>query len=236
MRTATIKRNIRDAFHKNLGPSASYSRTSHLIPKANSINSANLFKGKLYEVYVLSLLIQKLADDEGYTFQLQNGSSVLRMRPSPGELNRRYSWIDVFDGIAKIGEIWTSVEFATLSYSKSSRVGIGCYHLGDYHELDIGFFKDTPTVPHPSHDSVIIGIECKNTSMKKSILREVLGLRRELSLLGSSIATGFSKKEWKEVPANPPSLLMLYCTDSSVNNYTDPGDYFGIQLKHKSMM
>ena len=231
MSTSSIKKRIKDIFHLTLGPSASFSRTNHMIPETHTATGVNHFKGKLYETFVLSQLLKKLTNDEGFTFELRNGTSHLRLRPNPGMINRSYSWIDAFKGGNKIGEIWTSVEFASLSHLSSGRTN---YNPGDYHELDIGFYMGVPN-GHPSCDSVIIGIECKNTGMKKSILREVLGLRRELSVLTGPVPTMFISRGWTSVPAVFPSLLMLYCTDSAVSNYADPGAIFGIDFHYQTM-
>jgi hypothetical protein len=65
------------------------------------------------------------------------------------------------------------------------------------------------------------------------LLREILGVLRELSFLHVPVPTRFVKWPRSNVPADPPSSLPVFCTDASVSNYADPGDVFGIDFIHE---
>jgi hypothetical protein len=82
----------------------------------------------------------------------------------------------------------------------------------------------------PRHDEILLGVECKNTVYTKDLLRGILGVRRELSLLRPLRPTRFAIWPRKTIPADPPSCLMVYSTSPIVVNYTDPGDMFGIDF------
>jgi hypothetical protein len=87
-------------------------------------------------------------------------------------------------------------------------------------------------VERPRHDQVEIGVECKDTGDQKQLLRGILGVRRELSLLRDDIATGFVRWPRTVVPADPPSCLLVYSSDRKVLDYTEPGRVFGVDFHH----
>jgi len=76
-------------------------------------------------------------------------------------------------------------------------------------------------------------VECKNTGYTKDLLKSILGIRRELSLLRDDQRTRFSKWPRRLVPADPPSCLLVYSTDSAVLDYASPGEVFGIDFVHE---
>jgi hypothetical protein len=85
----------------------------------------------------------------------------------------------------------------------------------------------------PSAHTIWLGVECKNTGYTKNLLKEILGIRRELSLLKSSRSTRFSNWPRSSVPAEPLSCLMVYSTDQAVSGYSGPGGVFGIDFVHE---
>ena len=87
----------------------------------------------------------------------------------------------------------------------------------------------------PRHDSVWLGVECKNTGYQKGLLKEILGIRRELSLLSDNRSTKFSSWPRSLVPADPASCLLVYSTDADVMDYSAPGTVFGIDFVYESM-
>jgi hypothetical protein len=130
-----------------------------------------------------------------------------------------------------MAELWTDIEFLTLSYS---RLASPLPTKGSYHELDI-VVVDPEIQGRPPHSAVWLGIECKNTSYQKGLLKEILGVRRELSLLTSPIRTKFSLWPRPYAPANPPSCLVVFATDAAVLEYSYPGVVFGIDFIHEPM-
>jgi hypothetical protein len=195
---------------------------------AQSVVPASLVAGKLYEAWVLCEVLERLAADEGYKAVLVSGSSLV-LRSSPGPIDRgRFPHFDLTRNRRRSIEIWTDVEFVSLSFSRS---GSSAPTLGDYHELDI------VVVPagingRPAHGDVLLGVECKDTGYVKSLLREILGVRRELSLLADDSATEFQRWPRATVPARPASCLLVYSTDPKVSLYSRPGKTFGIDFHH----
>jgi hypothetical protein len=104
--------------------------------------------------------------------------------------------------------------------------------MGDYHELDLAI-TDSGVSGRPSHSQIWLGVECKNTGYTKGLLKEILGIRRELSLLQNDRPTRFNSWPRTSVPAEPPSCLLVYSTDAAVNNYSSPGSVFGIDFYHE---
>lgn len=183
----------------------------------------SMASGKLYEAYALSRLCGYLSRYEGCTLTLIGGTKIV-LKSSPGPINRAYPHIRVERDGVQLGEIWTDIEFTSLSFwAKGGAVPT----LGDFHELDIALVVPTPA-PRPLPNQVLLGAECKHTGYQKSLLREVLGIRRELSLVTEQQPTAFTSWPAKTVPAQPASCLLVFSSDPSVNNYSSPGGFFGI--------
>ncbi len=124
MRKNELKKKITEIF-ENLFPTASKAEVD-LVPKS-------LTDGKLYEAYIVSVIAERLTVDDGFSLVLVN-SSYLQLKSSPGPINRNYPRIELRQqGIVR-AEIWTDVEYLTLSYSSSSR---SVSNKGDYHELNV---------------------------------------------------------------------------------------------------
>jgi len=224
MKTANqIKSDITNAFNRHISvPTGSLFQP---IPKT-------LTAGKLYEAYILAILAQELTSKEGFDLVLSEGREI-RLRSSPGPIDRRFPFIEVLNPltIAIIAEIWTDIEFLTLSYVIRNSPKI---EKGDYHELDI-IMVDPEINDRPHFTNLWLGVECKNTPYKKSLLKEILGVRREMSLLAAPNATRFQVFPRSEVPANPPSCLIVYSSSSKVDGYTTPGEIFGIDFFYKPL-
>jgi len=211
-----------EALLKKFATATSQAAYSSVIPKS-------LTTGKLYEAHVLSLIIEKLVVQEGYRVVLKNGL-FLPLKSAPGPINRNYAYFELSRGGKICAEIWTDVEFLSLSYSQrknTSEAG-----KGDYHELDI-IVAEPNLRDRPRHSDIWLGVECKNTGYTKHLLREILGVRRELSLLRSDERTQFSSWPRAMVPAHPASCLMVYSTDQAVSSYSGPGEVFGIDFVHE---
>jgi len=216
-----ITKKISAAFAKYA--SISRAHTVALLP-------ASLTSGKLYEAYVLSRVAEQLVTREGVTLTLVGGSNV-KLRSSPGPIDPRFPHFDVRRRSSLVGEIWTDIEFLSLSYSMR---GGGSRTRGDYHELDI-LLVSPGTTGMPRPDQILLGIECKNRGYSKSLLKEILGIRRELSFVTDShISTPFRAWPATGVPANPPSCLLVYSSDTAVSNYNSPGQFFGIDFIYDS--
>jgi hypothetical protein len=133
------------------------------------------------------------------------------------------------------------VEFQTISFQHRRMRSIPPAGLtqGDRHELDIALLQPgLPTRTLPNFDEVILAAECKHTSMKKDFIRNVLGLRRELSILHGvpSIANPVLNRWPRRTYSNhPASALLLYCSDPKVQNYRSITPTFDISLRYLPM-
>lgn len=186
----------------------------------------SLTAGKLYEAYVIALVARELVTQEGLKLILSAGKHI-RLRSSPGPIDRNYPRIDVYKGKKQVAEIWTDIEFLTLSHGERGRPMP--LTRGDCHELDIIMVPPGLT-SYPGNEMILLAVECKNTGYKKSLLKEILGVRRELSLLVENTPTCFTSWPRTYVPARPASCLLVYSTDSNVREYTMPGNVFGIDF------
>jgi len=189
----------------------------------------SLTTGKLYEAYALAAIAENLTKRERLRLRLSSGS-IVALKSSHGPINRDFPRIDVYDTADhRIAEIWTDVEFLTLSYAGSSPTP------GEYHELDI-VMVGVGATRRPKHDSIWLGAECKHRGYTKNLLKEILGIRRELSYLQQPRSTKFAAWPRNTVPANPASCLIVYSTDPRVSLYNDPpGRTFGIDFIHEPL-
>lgn len=216
-----IRRQLQNLFSQHLGISPSVSRA--LVPP-------NLLAGKLYEAHVLSRVVEHLAIDEGYSMTLVGGIKV-QLKRAAGPINRSYPRIELHRSELFIAELWTDIEFLSMSYCEGASTVLT---KGDYHELDI-VIVPVGVSGRPTFVQVLLGIERKNTGFEKGLLKEILGVRRELSLLASPQPTMFHTWPRTTVPASPPSCLLVYSTDAKVTEYAAPGIFFGIDFVHEAM-
>jgi hypothetical protein len=221
MNKRTLKTKITKALHK--GISAKQSELASIIPKT-------LTAGKAYEAYVLGIVCERLRVDEGYTLRLVGGTKVA-LKSSPGPINTSFPHIEVFKNNGHIANIWTDVEFTAYSAFQSRKKSLS---FGDYHEMDLAMVVPN-AASRPTPDQVLLTVECKNTGYQKSLLREILGIRRELSLLSWPASTFFSTWPRSIVPADPPSCIVVFSTDHNVLSYGAPGATFGIDFFHEPM-
>lgn len=216
-----VQQQLREVFRRYLGVSSTVSKG--LVPET-------VTAGKLYEAHVLSRVVEHLARDEGYSLTLVGGKEI-QLKSSPGPINRKFPRIELHRQGHTLAELWTDVEFLSMSYCRGGRSPIT---RGDYHELDI-LIVDVEATGRPTCDEVWLGIECKNTGYEKGLLKEILGIRRELSLLSDPQQTRFRVWPRTTVPASPASCLMVYATDANVAHYSAPGTMFGIDFVHEAM-
>jgi hypothetical protein len=192
-----------------------------------SVISATVTDGKLYEAWVLCEVLRQLRYLEGFKIVLRQGTTI-HLKSAAGPINRAYPYFELTkEGQAL--ELWTDVEFEALSYTRARHKT--AITRGDFHELDL-VVVPAQTDGRPSPDEVHLGVECKRTDFGKHLLRGVLGVRRELSLLARPTGTVFQTWPSSHLPADPPSCLLVYTTDARVAAYAKPGEYFGIEFIH----
>jgi len=208
---------------------ATYTKTSSST--ASTLIPDDVKAGKLYEAHVLACLARDLTTLEGLDLLLVQGSKIV-LKGSPGPINPAYPHIEVRRHGLHVADLWTDVEISTLSFEQS---GLLVPALGHYHELDI-VMVDAGTTGRPKPRKLWLGVECKHTAYDKSLLRQILGVRRELSFLRGPQQSNFLKWPAALIPADPPSSLMVYCSSAAVLNYSAPGDVFGIHFVHEPLV
>ena len=219
---ARIKKKITTTLRINAGIAPARTRT--LLPIKN-------LQGKLYEAHVLATICERLVTAEGLRITLVGGPNLV-LKQKGGPVNRAYPYFQVWKGATLFGELFTDIYFDTISYHYK-----GAHPTrspGDFHELDIALISPGLT-GHPRPDEILLAIECKHTSVEKSIIRELLGFRRELSFFSKPRLTHFSTFPAPFVNADPNSVHMLYCSDRNVTNYASNCLQFGIILQHHVM-
>jgi hypothetical protein len=171
---------------------------------------AKLSTAKLFELLALSELMQRLKkSDPGIAFELiQNGApgSKLVFQSGPGRADPTRSWIRVSRGQTEIATLWTNVEFIGRSGEAVAEPVSGCYHEADVLLLRRGAVKGKDPF-RPRYTDVLLIIECKFLNeLPKVVLRNLLGLRREMSLLKPATPSVFAGAGF---PAGPPGLMQL---------------------------
>jgi hypothetical protein len=189
---------------------------------------AALTDGKLYELFVLSDLLTDLSN-RGFTLTFVG--STLKFKASPGQIKTSDSHFEVRAPNSRQVDyrVFVDVEFDTLGHSKHPATD-----NSRRHELDI--IVTTASSGYPAHDEIALGVECKAVAnFSKGLIKEALGIRRELSLLQSPSFSTLSRSGGRpkvQVAADPPSEFRLAFIDPKGTNYVQSPSVFGIELKH----
>lgn len=197
---------------------------AHYSKSLKSISTSNI--GKTYELFTVAHLVEELAG-RGYWINYSHRNAPLAFKAAPGAMKTSDPHFELTHPRSSVHfSLFVNVEFETLGSSRQS----GVTDLSRRHELDIGIYSCYRN-GYPSHDEVALGIECKAvTKLTKQMVRGVLGLRRELSVLSAPSRTRLALASPQ--PADPPSELRLYSTDGRINNYTQSPAVFGVDLRH----
>jgi hypothetical protein len=148
-----IQSELRNIFSRHLGISSA--TTKGLVPQT-------LPTGKLYEAYVLGRVVEQLATREGYSLYLVGGTKI-QLKTSGGPINRNYPRIELRRYGACVAELWTDIQFLSLSYCNASPRTIT---KGDFHELDI-LIVDAGANGYPRFDQVWLGLNAKTRDIKR---------------------------------------------------------------------
>lgn len=185
--------------------------------------------GKVYELYVLSRLVAELRH-RGFSLRLVG--SDIRFKAAPGLISANDPHFEVFaPGTAgPVFKIFMDIEFRTLGAGQS-----GATSKCSYHEIDIVVVTPLAT-GRPAYTDIALGIECKaHENFTKGIVKQALGIRRELSLLAQpalSTLSAYQIGRHVRVPADPPSEFWLAYIDPKGSQYQTSPAVFGIQFKH----
>lgn len=208
-----------------------YGIASSIIPTGPSSHA----RGKVYELYVLTLVIKYLRG-LGYIVSFSHPRGAVQFKSSPGLLKASDPHFAVsIPGSRPSFDIYVDVEFQT--FGRSLGASTGTPDLSGHHEIDIGVFTHGLNNVRPAHSDVALAVECKAVvSLPKAVIRGMLGLRRELSLLCShrpSILADTVGSSVTCVPANPASEVWLVTTDGNVSMYSNSPGAFGITCRHE---
>lgn len=197
---------------------------------AISVTDAALMKalsnGKLFELFSLSEVLKDL-DARGCVIAFQGTS--LKFKAAPGQIKLSDPHFRVVLPYGETLRLFVDIEFRTLGAKSLSTFDDSCMH-----ELDIVITSETSG--YPSHEDIWFAAECKSTAkFKKSILKEILGVRRELGYLGRdtpSLLTRYGAGV-VSVPAHTPAVeVWLTFLDPRGLNYATSPAAFGIEFKH----
>lgn len=191
----------------------------------------------LDKAYELSAMLDMMRSIRAFrptlTFQLRNGSAVGFQRHRGPIVRTATSHVAILENGGVVGEIWTDVECVAISAPTSAKFHLG-HIFGMGHELDIVVVKPR-TNGRPLPNEILLAAEAKNRSFSKELLKQILGVRREMTMRRSHRPR--SPRHWfawwtPRLPANPPSGLIAYCSYPNIANYGGPANYWGIHMKH----
>lgn len=190
-------------------------------------------QGKLYEADVLSKICEELNGVEGCKINFVGGTN-LTLRQKGGEIDKvKYPYFKISRGGRDFGELFTDIYFKSLSSMKKPAGSPQTY--GDYHELDIALLAPG-VIDKPEPAQVYLAVECKNRKIEKYLIRELLGFRRELSLLSTPKSTEFDYSFKKMLNADPASVHILFVNDkqSKIDEFAPNCEHFGTLIRcHK---
>jgi hypothetical protein len=222
-----MKTILEKAFKAHLG-------IDHLT--AGQLLAGAKLQDKAYELRALIAVMERLrAYRPSLSFTLIHGTS-LRFREKGGPIDRTaWPYIRIDDRGATVGELWVDIECIAISAGRGAK-GLTGHLYGKCHELDIVLVAPgTDDRPEPSE--VHLGVEAKHRPFNKALLKELLGVRREMTMR-QQWRPARPKQAWfiwwspMGLPANPPSGLVAFCSSDTIEKYTDPADFWGIHMEH----
>lgn len=193
--------------------------------------------GKIYELYCLAKTLEWLRSTYSVNIRLRNGSTV-SFKASPGNVDRSKSYFVVSKN-SKWLELHTDIQVRTLGASMMT----GSAGKSGYHEIDIVLIDPNVKDGHmPHHNQLVLGVECKShAKFEKGIVKQVLGIRRELSLLHKEQETMLESlmgprssmtTSTRRVRARPASLYWLTYVDPKGDEYSESPGIFSIEFKN----
>lgn len=220
-----MKTKLRDGFRQHLG-------VDHLT--ASQLLANVTLQDKAYELAALiEVMAQLKAFRSSLTFTLEQGSSLV-FRAKGGPIQRtEWPYIRVDDGKTIVAELWVDIECLAISAGPAAKKAIG-YLYGKCHELDIVLVRPW-TDGRPLPRAIFLGVEAKHREFNKALLKELLGVRREMTMRTGKNC--YPKTSWfiwwaKFLPAKPPSGLIAYCSSNSILKYDAPADFWGVKMEY----
>lgn len=216
---------------------------------ASKVQMIKWGQGKLFELYTFVLLLKRMHDIPGgctiKIHRLIKGQYIYNGAPTSADPERSHVSIK-FPGMKNRFTVWQSVEFVGLSgLHRGPQMLSGDYHEADVIVLDAPPPKKSDPKFRPIADDVALVIECKfMPSVSKQILRNMLGLRREMSYVGPDCASPFPTPNAMHLEAELPAtrgekrsksshLILAYgfkWNNPIQHNWQHPGTRFGIDF------
>ncbi len=193
---------------------------------------------RVYELRCLVALVDGLRERRSSLKFTLSGGPGLTLRSKGGPIDRQTdAYVEVRDGPGPVlAEIWSNVEFWSLSHvysdgpTPSGPTPSGPTYARA-HELDLVLLK--PKLGgRPKPAAILIGVEAKHRPYGKALLKELLGVRREMALRH---APAPNRWEWWSdggLPVAPTSGLIAWCSEPSIQNYNQAADFYGILMEH----
>ena len=205
-------------------------------------------ENKVYEIFCVYKLLKYLKKRYSIKIYYRGKSKmVIRQGGARGKINKgKYAYFEITNDDRSIRlEIHMNVYFRTLgSHLKKNKFrlkkmkDVWREFPSHYHELDIILIENGKDNTMPRYDDIILGIECKHHStMDKRVIREILGVRRELSFFHSSgipsrLDCIFNHKNSHKINAYPSSILWLAHRNKKISNYKTSPRVFGVEMKN----
>ena len=178
---------------------------------------------KIYELYSLSKLLQWIKKRYDVKVRLsspnsQKGKQEISFKRGVGPINKRkFSYFVIFDNTGDLLEVHTDIQVRIMNLSQPN----GRVDSRSTNEIDIVVVRANAKDGCPvDPNDLILGIECKlrrNGDIKASTIREVIGVRNEISYKTylkhrsniDKILTAFPKKRNRTVCVTPHSEYWL---------------------------
>lgn len=194
---------------------------------------------RIYELRCLIELIDGLKRRRhSLRFILSTGGTLV-LRANGGPIDRADPHIKVYDDarfrlIQPIeAEIWTNIEFWALSDVRPGRAPpTGGKPYGRAHELDIVLLRPGCS-GRPAPADIFVGVEAKHRPYGKGLLKELLGVRREMTFISRRFARRNLWTWWTaRIEVHPASGLVAYCAYPGITNYRQPAAFYGLHMVH----
>ena len=87
----------------------------------------------------------------------------------------------------------------------------------------------------PLPEEIFLGVEAKHREFSKALLKELLGVRREMTMRENN--EHYPAPYWfiwwaADLPANPPSGLIAFCSSDTILKYQAPAGFWGIKMEY----
>lgn len=205
---------------------------------------SSIESGKVFELLTLFKTISYLKEiGFAVAFVDKNNSGKIKFKSAPGKIKETDPHFKItHKSVDRDLYIFVDIEFTAISgtnilemYTSNKKCKLELKDNISYYEIDI-IVVDSKE-PRPTPDSIWLAIECKSSPVfKKSFIKEILGIRREISFHQNKERPSRITRHVREnnvlVSEFPASEIWLSSPSDKSILYQNGPDYFGIQIKH----